>query len=75
MVGQGWRFAGSTSCRELIIGWLYECEGMWDEKKLTASNQQRHRCQHRQEHYPPSCTGSAFLYSWKARIGLLSERR
>ena len=32
----------------LIIGWLYECEALWDEKKLTASNRQRHR----QKHYP-----------------------
>ena len=32
----------------LIIGWLYECEAMWDEHKLTASNRRRHR----QKHYP-----------------------
>lgn len=31
----------------LIIGWLYECEALWDEKELTPSN--RHR--HRQKHY------------------------
>lgn len=30
----------------LIIGWLYECEALWDEKKLTASNRQRHRQKH-----------------------------
>jgi transposase len=30
----------------LIIGWLYECEALWDEKKLTESNRQRHRQKH-----------------------------
>ena len=31
-----------------IIGWLYECEAMWDEHELTDSNRRRHR----QKHYP-----------------------
>jgi hypothetical protein len=30
----------------LIIGWLYECEALWDENKLTASNRKRHRKKH-----------------------------
>ena len=30
----------------LIIGWLYECEALWDEKNLTASNRKRHRQKH-----------------------------
>ena len=30
----------------LIIGWLYECEALWDEKKLTTSNRKRHRQKH-----------------------------
>jgi transposase len=29
-----------------IIGWLYECEALWDENKLTASNRKRHRKKH-----------------------------
>ena len=31
-----------------IIGWLYECEALWDENKLTPKNRQRHR----KKHYP-----------------------
>jgi transposase len=47
-----------------IIGWLYECEAMWDEHKLTASNRRRHR----QKHYPRR------LY-WLKRLALgLRER-
>jgi len=29
-----------------IIGWLYECEALWDEKNLTVSNRRRHRQKH-----------------------------
>jgi transposase len=29
-----------------IIGWLYECEKLWVENKLTESNLQRHRTKH-----------------------------
>lgn len=32
----------------LIIGWLYECEAMWEENHLSVSNRKRHR----QKHYP-----------------------
>lgn len=31
-----------------IIGWLYECEALWDANNLTVSNRRRHR----QKHYP-----------------------
>ena len=32
----------------LIIGWLYECEALWEKNQLTVSNRKRHR----QKHYP-----------------------
>ena len=48
----------------LIIGWLYECEALWDEKKLTVSNRKRHR----KKHYPRK------LY-WLKKVALgLRER-
>lgn len=30
----------------LIIGWLYECEALWDKNELTPANRRRHRLQH-----------------------------
>jgi transposase len=30
----------------LIIGWLYECEALWDKSDLTPANRRRHRLQH-----------------------------
>lgn len=29
-----------------IIGWLYECEALWDKNDLTPANRRRHRLQH-----------------------------
>ena len=29
-----------------IIGWLYECEALWDDNQLTISNRKRHRQKH-----------------------------
>jgi transposase len=43
----------------LIIGWLYESEALWDEKKISASNRRRHRL----KYYPRK------LY-WLKRIAL-----
>lgn len=30
----------------LIIGWLYECEALWDKHDLTPADRRRHRLQH-----------------------------